>query len=52
MSFAFSFAWALFLVYERMLAGMPWPLRHYLLSQFPDEFRAQRAVVRSRKDCP
>src|SRR6266705_4904433 len=46
MSLTFSFAWALFLVYERIVLAMPWPARQFLLSQFPDEFAAQRAVVR------
>ncbi len=49
MSFTFSFAWALFLVFEKTTPRVPWPLREFLLRQFPDEFAAQRVVVRLRE---
>jgi len=47
-SFTFSFAWALFIVIEKIVLRLPWPLKHFLLKQFPDEFAAQIAVFRSR----
>ncbi len=47
-SFTFSFAWALFIVFERIILKLPWPLKQFLLRQFPDEFAAQRAVLRSQ----
>jgi hypothetical protein len=46
-SFIFNFAWALFIIFETVVLRLPWPLKHFLLRQFPDEFVAQRAVVRS-----
>jgi hypothetical protein len=45
LGFAFSFAWALFLVFERTVLRLPWPLRIFVIRQFPDEFEAQRFVV-------
>ncbi|HEX4919177.1 MAG TPA: hypothetical protein VFV92_00365 [Candidatus Bathyarchaeia archaeon] len=48
MAFLFSFAWSLFLVFEKITDRTPWPLRIFLLGQFPDEFAAQKAVVRAR----
>ncbi len=48
MSFLFYFAWALFIVFEKVTLHMPWPIRHFLIGQFPDEFKAQRAVVKLR----
>jgi hypothetical protein len=47
-SLIFSFAWALFIVFETIVLKLPWPLKQFLLKQFPDEFAAQRAVIRSR----
>ncbi len=48
MAFVFSFSWALFIVYEKVTLLMPWPLKHFLLGQFPGEFEAQRQVMRMR----
>ena len=48
MGFVFSFSWALFIVFERMTLFMPWPLRHFVIGQFPGEFEAQRQVIRLR----
>jgi hypothetical protein len=48
LSFTFSFAWALFHVFEKTVMHLPWPLRGFVLRQFPDEFVAQRAVVLAR----
>ena len=45
MSFRFSFAWALFLVFEKIVSSLPWPLRDFVLRQFPDEFGSQKMMV-------
>jgi hypothetical protein len=29
---------------------MPWPLKHFLIGQFPGEFEAQVQVMRLRND--
>lgn len=42
----FGFAWALFVVLERITLRLPWPLKQFLLEQFPDELVAQRVVIR------
>jgi hypothetical protein len=44
----FSLAWSLFLVFERIVQRLPWPLKRFVIMQFPDEFAAQRVVVRYR----
>jgi len=46
--FVFSFSWALFIVFEKVTLQMPWPLKHFLIGQFPGEFEAQRQVMRLR----
>jgi hypothetical protein len=45
LTLAFSFAWALFLVFEEVVLRLPWPLQDFVLRQFPDEFVSQRALV-------
>src|SRR6266581_6362701 len=44
----FSLAWAVFTVFEKVVLRLPWPLRRFVIMQFPDEFAAQQVVVRSR----
>jgi hypothetical protein len=29
---------------------MPWPLKHFLIGQFPGEFEPQRLVIRLRSN--
>ncbi|HYU54781.1 MAG TPA: hypothetical protein VEL71_01040 [Candidatus Dormibacteraeota bacterium] len=48
MTLPFSLAWALFTVFEKVVLRLPWPLRRFVIMQFPDEFAAQQVVVRSR----
>ncbi|HZY93772.1 MAG TPA: hypothetical protein VFE98_02800 [Candidatus Bathyarchaeia archaeon] len=48
MAFVFWFSWALFIVFERITLGMPWPAKDFLISQFADEFEAQRQVLKVR----
>ena len=48
MGIPFSLAWSLFLVLEKIVQRLPWPLRRFVIMQFPDEFAAQQIVVRSR----
>jgi hypothetical protein len=48
MGFVFWFSWALFIVFERITLGMPWPAKYFLVSQFADEFDAQRQVLKVR----
>ncbi len=48
--FAFSFAQALFVVFETLTLRLPWPVKHFVLRQFPDEYAAQRVVMRSLRD--
>ena len=48
MGIPFSLAWSLFIVFERIVQRLPWPLRRLVIMQFPDEFAAQKVVVRSR----
>lgn len=45
MSLTFSIAWALFLVFKKTTLRLPWPMREFVLGQFPDEFAAQLEVV-------
>jgi len=33
-----------------MTLWMPWPLKHFLLGQFPGEFEAQRQVMMARSE--
>jgi hypothetical protein len=47
-SLPFNLAWALFIVFEKIVLSLPWPLQRLVIMQFPDEFRAQQVVVRSR----
>src|SRR5438093_13226109 len=49
-SFTFSFAWALFIVFERIILKLPWPLKQFLLRPFLAEFAAEIAVLRTRTD--
>jgi len=49
MGFVFSFSWALFIVFEIVTLRMPWPLKHFLIGQFPGEFEAQRQVMMVRR---
>jgi hypothetical protein len=44
----FSLAWSLFLVFEKIVQRLPWPVRRFVVMQFPDEFAAQQIVVRAR----
>ena len=44
--FVFSFSWALFIIFEKVTVRMPWPLKHFLIGQFPGEFEAQLQVLR------
>ena len=44
----FSFSWALFIMFEKATARMPWPLKRFLVGQFPGEFEAQLQVMRLR----
>ncbi len=48
--FAFSFAQALFAVFETLVLRLPWPVKHFVLHQFPDEYAAQRVIARSLRD--
>jgi hypothetical protein len=48
MGLVYWFSWALFIVYEKVTLRMPWPLKRFLLGQFPGEFDAQQAVLRRR----
>ena len=47
MGLVYWFSWALFIVYERVTLRLPWPLKNFVLGQFPGEFRAQQEVLRS-----
>jgi len=48
--FVFSFSWALFIVFEKVTLRMPWPLKHFLIGQFPGEFEAQCQVMTVRSE--
>ena len=48
MGIPFSLAWSLFLVSEKIVQRLPWPLRRFVIMQFPDEFAAQQVVGRAR----
>lgn len=48
MGLTFSFAWALFLVFRKTTLRLPWPMREFVLKQFPDEFAAQLELVEAR----
>ena len=49
MGFSFSLGWALFIVYAKITIRMPWPLKQFLISQFPDELNAQSLVLSRRR---
>jgi hypothetical protein len=46
MGFVFWFSWALFIVFEKVTLRMPWPIKHFVIGQFPGEFEAQRQIMR------
>jgi hypothetical protein len=46
--FIFSFAWSLFIVFEKIILNLPWPVKNYFISQFRDEYLAQRSVLNSK----
>jgi hypothetical protein len=48
MGLVYWFSWALFIVYEKVTLRLPWPVKNFVLGQFPGEFRAQQEVLRSR----
>jgi len=48
MGLVYWFSWALFIVYEKVTLHLPWPLKNFLLGQFPGEFQAQEEVLRPR----
>ena len=50
MGFVYSFSWALFIVFEKVTVKAPWPLKHFLIGQFPGEFEAQRQVIKLRSN--
>jgi len=49
MGIIFSISWALFIVFENITVRMPWPLKRFLIGQFPGEFEAQLQVMKPRK---